>query len=625
MLEILFDAGMYELDMFQLTVLLGLSAAFGLLVLLLPNDWRTAQRWLALVGACLTLIVALCTQIDYYNLLDSRSDRTTRSLHHPATSLESRAAYLEQVIFTGDGKFLSDDLIVRRAWIERFDIDYSVGVDGISLALILLVCVGTLIAVVATWKVEHGTRLMLFLLLVLQSSVIGALLAQNLVLLYVCNQVAVVAVGVLMARFCESGPKRGMLPFVASQLIASVCLLLGLVSIHSVNVRDVVNQAIVEQRTTTLMKQGGYATREEAKAAVHVTSFDIHALGKANRVGALLLTGQRDRIAVQKQPNLPDGAVPLLAAGVDRDAAIGRLMAESPLGEPWIVFVLFAIGFSIQLGVVPFHSWLVRAHGAVPLPVSLAITGVFVVLGGYGWMRFVLPLAPSAAAQASVIVGWLGVAAMVCGAIAAVLQKDVNKFLACYGVGQLGLVLVGLTAWGGSTGADAWTYAATGALYQILAQGLSVCGLLFAIDLVRDRTQHRGIASLDGLIFRCPPLVAFLTVFGLASAGMPGLCGFIGQFLVVGAVWPCCMGRAVGTVLALASLAGVLAFTLLRMYRKPVDQPLPKFALTSREVFALTSLSLLCVALGVAPGLTMLSWAEPAVQAWVIPLSQLRP
>ena len=186
MFEFLLDPTQRELDLFQLTLLVFLPAAVGLLLLAVPSRWKEVARWLAVFGTAGTLTVALCTLVDYHRLLDSYSDRTTRSFYHPNTRLDARAdAQLAAASAAIPKPRLSDDLLTRRPWVSKFDVDYALGVDGINLALVLLTAVVMLLAVVASWKIETNLRGYLALLLFLETGVIGAFLSLDLFVFFV--------------------------------------------------------------------------------------------------------------------------------------------------------------------------------------------------------------------------------------------------------------------------------------------------------------------------------------------------------------------------------------------------------------------------------------------------------
>src|SRR5262245_33695197 len=172
-----------ELDMLWLVALIFLPCVFAAVMLLVPGRFRELLRWLALFGAAGTLAISLCMWVDYYRVLEFHSDRTTKSMYHPESSLEARLArQVSNAAKDVPGPFLSNDLVVYRPWIEQFDIHFAIGVDGLSLALVILTALVTFLAVIASWTIEKNLRGYLILLMLLETGVIGAFLSFDLFL-----------------------------------------------------------------------------------------------------------------------------------------------------------------------------------------------------------------------------------------------------------------------------------------------------------------------------------------------------------------------------------------------------------------------------------------------------------
>jgi NADH-quinone oxidoreductase subunit M len=317
----LFDPAVRELDLIHLTLLVFLPAVFAAVLLVVPARFKEFMRWWALVGTAATLTLGLCRLIDYYTLLDSYSDRTVRSLYHPSTRLDVRS---DQQAFDAaqavPRAYNSFDQLARRPWVARFDIDFALAADGISLCLVLLTCLVMLLAVVASWNIEHYLRGYLVLLLLLQTGVLGAFLALDLFLFYVFYEVMLLPMYFLIGLWGSGRRRYAALKFVIYTLFGSVGLLAAIIALYSVDVRDFVPKPKGDPR------------------AEEVHTFDPVTLSRVGRAVMLVLSGREDRIAVQGEENgaltlppPPTAAgepVPLLAPGVDRDAAIARLKAQ---------------------------------------------------------------------------------------------------------------------------------------------------------------------------------------------------------------------------------------------------------------------------------------------------------
>lgn len=612
-----------ELDLIQLSLLIFLPFAFSLGLFVIPSRFRELMRWWALVGTAATLVAALCTLIDYQRLLDSYSDRSTRSMYHPATRLDSRSdQQMADASKPVPAPFKSFDLLTRRAWVERFDVNYSVGVDGISLAMVLLTTVVMLFAVVASWTIEKNLRGYLALLLILETGVLGAFLALDLFLFYVFYEVMLFPMYLLVGLWGGGRRKYAAVKFVLYTLTGSVGLLAAIIALYSVDVRDFVDQNVTRAHASDAKKYGD-------SGEVH--TFDVVTLSKVGRAVMLVLSGQEDRLAVRTiedptdaAPGKDERAVRLFAHGVDRDAAVARLKAQPICSKEsqYLLFGLLFLAFAVKVPIVPLHSWLPDAHVEAPTPVSMILAGVLLKLGGYGLIRFAFPLAPWAAAELAWWVGLVGVVGIVYGAIVAMGQTDFKKLLAYSSVSHMGYVVLGLAAWSGS--AEYWEWGVNGAVFQMIAHGVTASALFFVVGVVYERAHHREVDRLGGLTEPMPAFAGVSAVLFFASLGLPGLCGFVGEFLVVLAAWKFAPGLAVAAILATILTAAYLLWTWQRVYLgvNPATAAFPE--MTAREAVVLLSFAALAVVLGVLPGVLIFSWVEPSVQAWVDVLAKLK-
>ena len=459
-----------ELDLIQLSLLVFFPAAFALVLLVWPSRFREGMRWVALFGAAGTLAIALCTLIDYHRLLESQSDRVTRSMHHPDSRLDSRSDEALARAATSRG-FLSDDLIVRRPWVSKFDVDYALGVDGISLAMVLLTALVTFFALIASWKIETNLRGYLILILVLESGVLGAFLALDLFLFYVFYEVMLMPMYFLIGIWGGQRRKYAALKFVLYTLVGSVGLLAAIIALYSVDVRDFVPRETAQAKALQV-KPG--ATEDRVNEAAEIHTFDAQTLSKVGRAVMLILSGQEDRLVSRGAKSNAPNAVPLFAPGVDRAAAIARLKTQAVCTPTYqyIVFALLFLGFAVKVPIVPLHSWLPDAHVEAPTPVSMLLAGVLLKLGGYGLIRFAFPICPWAADQLSWYIGLIGVIGIVYGAFVAMGQTDFKRLLAYSSVSHMGYVVLGLASWGSR--ADYWQWGVNGALFQMISHGITV-------------------------------------------------------------------------------------------------------------------------------------------------------
>ena len=617
MLEGLLDPAKRETDLVWLTVLTFLPAVFAAGLMVIPGRFKEWMRWWALLGACGTLTLVLCTLIDYHRLLDSHSDRSVRSLYHPAGQLDARA---DQAAFDAaqavPKPYSSFDMYAKRPWIAQFGINYALGVDGVGLAMILLTCLVTVMAIVASWTITDRLRGYLMLLLILESGVIGAFLAVDLFLFYVFYELMLFPMYFLIGVWGGGRRRYAAIKFVIYTLLGSVGLLAAIIALYSVDVRDFVPEAEGQARTE----------------AVH--TFDPVTLSRVGRAVMLVRTGQDDRIAVQTVENGyltlpmagdPTDAVPLFAPGVDRDAAIARLKAASVCTPTfqYLIFGLLFFGFAVKVPIFPLHSWLPDAHVEAPTPVSMILAGVLLKLGGYGLYRFAFPLAPWAASELAWYVGLLGVVGIVYGAIVAMGQTDFKKLLAYSSVSHMGYVVLGLAAWSAGSQSEYWEMGVNGAIFQMFAHGITAAGLFFAVGVVYDRAHHRDLNKLGGLMESMPAFTGASAVLFFASLGLPGLCGFVGEFMVILSAWNFCYGLAIPAILATVLTAAYLLWAWQRVYlgTSPITAKFPE--MTPREAFVMLSFAALAIVLGVVPGFLVLQWVDPGIHGWVDALSRL--
>ncbi len=623
MFDVFLDPTQRELDLFQLTLLVFLPAVVGLLILAVPPRWKEVMRWLAVFGTAGTLTVTLCTLIDYHRLLDSYSDRTTRSFYHPKTRLDDRAdAQLAAAAAAIPKPRLSDDLLTRRPWVSKFDVDYALGVDGINLALILLTAVVVLLAVVASWKIEEYLRGYLALILFLESGVIGAFLSLDLFVFFVFYEVMLLPMYFLIGLWGGGRRKYAAIKFVLYTLTGSVGLLVALFALHSVDVRDFVPQDLVANRARELQRGSAAVPADVALEKADVHTFDYVTLSKVGRAVMLILSDQEARL----NGSGPD-AVNLFAPGVNRDAAVARLKAQ-PVCSPtfqYVVFALLFVGFAVKIPIVPLHSWLPDAHVEAPTPISMILAGVLLKLGGYGLLRFAFPICPWAAAELAWWVGLIGVIGIVYGALVAMGQTDFKRMLAYSSISHMGYVVLGLAAWGSADRSEYWEWGVNGAVFQMVAHGVTAAGLFFVVGVVYDRAHHRDLNRFGGLKEPMPVYSGLSAFLFFASMGLPGLCGFVGEFMVMMAAWNFSPALAIPAILATVLTAGYLLWAWQRVFLgvNPATANYPD--VTAREGAVLFPLVWVCVGLGVLPGLLIFQWTEPSVAGWVENLAKLKP
>ena len=267
----------------------------------------------------------------------------------------------------------------------------------------------------------------------------------------------------------------------------------------------------------------------------------------------------------------------------------------SPDVQFWI-FLTFFLAFAIKMPMLPFHTWLPDAHSEAPTAGSVLLAGVLLKMGGYGFLRFCLPMFPEASATFAPFILWLSVAAILYGGYMALAQTDLKKLVAYSSISHMGFVTLGIFVFN--------RQGIQGAILQMFNHGITTGALFMAIGQLYDRTHSRSMNDYGGLHKTMPRFVALFCLFSVASFGLPGTCNFIGEFLVL-----------VGTsyksfVMVILSMGGIVlaaAYMLWMLQRVALGEPATKVAsllpdLTRREMATVIPLAVLVLWIGLYPG-----------------------
>jgi NADH-quinone oxidoreductase subunit M len=270
---------------------------------------------------------------------------------------------------------------------------------------------------------------------------------------------------------------------------------------------------------------------------------------------------------------------------------------EIPAATQKWLFLAFAVAFAIKVPLFPFHTWLPDAHVQAPTAGSIILAGVLLKMGTYGLVRFAFPLFPEAAHEFAPWIAVLAVIGIVYGALVAMVQPDMKKLVAYSSVSHLGFVVLGICAMN--------VQGMQGAVYQMLAHGISTGGLFLIVGMLSDRRHTRLISEFGGLKNSMPRLTAAFLIITLASIGMPALNGFIGEFLtMLGAfLWDPRFVVVAGLGVILSAVYMLWMFQ--RVYLGPItntkNATLPD--LQPREWATVLPLCALAIAMGVFPSL----------------------
>src|SRR5258705_7986492 len=342
-------------------------------------------------------------------------------------------------------------LVERHPWIPAFGIDYYLGIDGISLLLVVLTGFLTPVAVLSSWiGIEKKVKEFCIFLLLLEAAMIGVFLSLDLFLFYVFWDAMLVPMYFLIGIWGYDQRIYAAIKFMLYTMAGSVLMLVAILGLAYLQ-----------------------------NAATGSDSFDLLRLSE---------------------------------------------LEIAPRTQFWF-FLAFAVAFAIKVPLFPFHTWLPDAHVQAPTAGSVILAGVLLKMGTYGFVRFAFPLFPIAAAYFAPYIAVLAVLGIIYGALVAMVQPDMKKLVAYSSVSHLGFVVLGICAMN--------VNGLQGAVYQMLAHGVSTGGLFLVVGMLSDRRHTRLISEFGGLKAVMPRLTAAFMIITLASIGLPGLNGFIGEFLII--------------------------------------------------------------------------------------------
>jgi NADH-quinone oxidoreductase subunit M len=465
---------------------------------------------------------------------------------------------------------------VNRSWISEFGISWHLGVDGISLFLVVLTGILFPIAILAT-DPHHDPKRYYAWLLLLQGGCLGVFMALDLFLFFVMFEIVLVPMYFLIGGWGYGNRVYAALKFFLFTMFGSAFLLVGIVTLAYLH-QDAVQDA----------------NRAEAQELVAETNADPAGPTEA----------QQAEIERLEEP------VPLDFDLVE--IAESRQVTDDSTGSaPWDwsaarwLFLAFAIAFAVKVPLFPLHTWLPDAHTEAPTAGSVILAGVLLKMGTYGLLRFGVYLFPDAAVFFAPGLVTLGVIGITYGAVVATMQKDLKRLVAYSSVAHLGFIVLGTFA--------ITTQGIEGGLLQNINHGLSTGALFILVGWISDRRHTREIASLQGLQKVAPIFAAAFTLVMLSSIGLPGLNGFVGEFLILIGSFPVfrwwTVVAAVGVILA----ALYLLWAYQRVFHGDVDEANREFQdLRWKEGLVLAPLIGLIVFLGVYPK-PVLDRMEPAV------------
>ncbi len=378
---------------------------------------------------------------------------------------------------------------VNIPWIPAFGISYQMGIDGISLFLILLTTLLTPLAILSSHSISSRPKEYFAFMLLLETGVLGVFASLDLFLFYFFWEVMLIPMYFLIGIWGGERRIYASMKFVLYTMIGSVLMLVAI-------------------------------------------------------IGLYFLHGQATGVFTFSYPQIL--------------AAIGNgQLRLTPLAELYL-FTAFFLAFAIKVPLFPFHTWLPDAHVEAPTAGSVMLAGVLLKMGTYGMIRFSLPLFPNVSHLLAPVITLLAVIGIIYGSLVAMVQPDLKKLVAYSSVSHMGFIVLGIFSF--------TTQGMEGAIYQMLNHGVTTGALFLLVGVIYERRHTRLISEFGGLAHRMPLYSAIFMIVTLSSIGLPGMNGFVGEFLILlgtfGVNKPTAAAAALGVILS--------AVYMLWMFRRVV-------------------------------------------------------
>ena len=498
-------------DLPLLSVVIWLPVVGGLLLLALGRQPGAVTRWFALGISLATLLASLP--------LFTGFDKTTAAMQ----------------------------FVERMPWIEQFNVYYYLGVDGISMPLILLTTFVTVLVVIAGWDVIKKQPNQYFAaFLVMEGVMNGVFASLDAMLFYVFWEAMLIPMFLIIGVW--GGPNRvyATLKFFLYTFLGSVLMLVALVYMY--------------------FQSGSYEIAE------------FQALGLGMR-------------------------------------------------EQTLIFFAFLIAFAVKVPMWPVHTWLPDAHVEAPTGGSVILAAIMLKMGGYGFLRFSLPITPDASMSLDWLIIGLSLIAVVYIGFVALVQTDMKKLIAYSSIAHMGFVTLGFflaySIWRRTGGVDGAAMGLEGGMIQMVSHGLVSAALFFCVGVLYDRMHSRQIQDYGGVVNTMPRFAALMVLFALANAGLPGTSAFVGEFLVILASFKANPWFAIVAATTLILGAAYTLWMVKRVIFGEIanDRVAELEDINGREYFVLGALALAVIALGVWPA-PLLEVMGPTIDNLVVQLMQ---
>ena len=368
-------------------------------------------------------------------------------------------------------------------WVPALHINYLVGIDGISLWMVVLTAFLGVVSILMSLNQKKDLRNFIALMLALEAGTLGVFLALDTILFYVFWELMLVPTYFIIGLWGEGRRVYATMKFVIYTLVGSLLMLVAIL-------------------TLTMIHYG----------ATHEVTFDLRILTHTH---------------------------------ID------------PFMQIWM-FLFFFVAFAIKIPVFPLHSWLPHAYMACPIPALILLTGAMSKTGAYGFLRFCLPLFPEAIESMALVIGFMAASGMVYGAWIALAQKDIKALVAYSSISHLGFIVLGIFAQNGQ--------GIEGSVLQMFNHGIIASALFLIVGFIEFRMGTRNLGELRGLSKSMPVLYGVFMLVMLAALGLPGLNGFVGEFLILMGVWTSHLLAGLASILVLMGGLSIVFASVYMLY-----------------------------------------------------------
>jgi NADH-quinone oxidoreductase subunit M len=436
-------------------------------------------------------------------------------------------------------------------WYAAIGSSFHLGVDGISLSMVLLTTFLTPLAILASFSVTDRVKPYMMLFLFLEMGMLGVFMSLDLLIFFVFWEIGLVPMYFLINQWGSANKDYASLKFMIYTMGGSLGLLLA-----------------------------------------------VQMLG--------VKFGTYDLIALKDLWNSPN--------------LVEILPGISVATAKTIAFWAFTIAFAVKVPLWPFHTWLPDAHTEAPTAGSMILAGVLLKLGAYGFIRLVLPLYPDEAKYFAGALAFLAVMAIIFGAFGSLGQTDFKRLVAYSSVNHMGFVVLGIAAAAIAAGTKDAHIAMNGAVLQMFNHGLSAAGMFFMVGVIYERTHTRDLNQFGGLFPLVPVYGGILIFMSMASLGLPGLNGFVSEFMVVRGAYPVLSTYTAISMLGLLFTGAYILKGIMKVLHGPENEHWAHgehklTEINTREILVALPLMVLILVLGIWP-----SWLVSVINQTVVAL-----